>query len=160
MSKPTLDSTLQEVKDYLHEHQAKGVDCPACDRFVKVYQRNLNAGIVINLFGFYAADREASGNYIHVYELMKSGETYFNMEYAKLGWWKMIEKKPHVEGEKKSSGFWRITEKGRNFADELISVPAKAHIYDDRIVGYSEEHTKIREALGKKFDYQVLMGRV
>lgn len=158
--KPDLNSSLGDVKDYLRENSKKGCNCPACDRFVKIYHRTLNAGIAVNLFGFYKAEKEAPGQYIHVYENMKAGEKLFNMEYAKLAYWKLIEKKPHTPGEKKSSGFWRITNKGMDFANDLITVPTKAEIYDDRVVGFSEEHINITKALGKKFDYMVLMGEI
>lgn len=153
-------ATLKEVKEYLKFHSDKGANCPACDRFVKIYKRNLNAGIVVNLFGFMSADIKARGQYIHVYEMMKGGDSFFNMEYAKLGWWKFIEKMPHTEGVKKSSGFWRITEKGRSFTKNMSSVESTAHIYDDRVVGFSGEQVNIRTALGKKFDYQMLMGEI
>lgn len=151
-------NTIQEAKDYLKANADAGCDCPVCDRYVKIYKRHLNAGIVINLLEFYWRDNRKPGDWVHPYEIMRKNSSRFNMEYAKLGWWGLVEKAPpEVGGKTKSTGLWRITDKGKKFAIGHLTVPAKVHIYDDRIVGYSEEQTTVVGALQKKFDYQELM---
>lgn len=152
------DTTLGEVREYLHEHGKKGVDCPACDRLVKIYDRKINGGIVMNLFPMYRFNLENPQDFLHVYSAIKADQG-MNMEYSKLAWWNLIEKmagKPEDKA-KKSSGMWRITPKGIAFLRGQITIPERVSIYDNRIVGYSENHVNVREALGNKFDYEELM---
>lgn len=86
------------------------------------------------------------------------GVSATGMSYSILAWWKLLEpSKENDDPTKKSSGYWRITQKGIDFLEKRITVPKRVHIYDNKCVGFDEEMVDVIKALGKKFDYQELM---
>lgn len=68
---------------------------------------------------------------------------------------------PNDDPKKKASGFWRITDKGKQFADGIIKVQSRILVYNNTFQGFSDksELIGIKEALGNKFDYSELMER-
>lgn len=142
--------TIAESKTYLREHWEKGCKCPTCGQLVKLYKRKLNSGMAFFLINLY----KAGEGWHHARNLMHGS---FSMDYAMLRRWGLITEQPNTDETKRTSGFWRITDAGRQFVEETKTVPTRVHIYNDVIVGFSEEHTTIREALGKRFNYNELM---
>jgi hypothetical protein len=57
----------------------------------------------------------------------------------------------------KSSGKWRITEKGRRFVQGAITIPSHLHTYNHGIHEESARRLDISEALGRPFNYRELM---
>lgn len=57
---------------------------------------------------------------------------------------------------KRSSGYWRATEKGQQFAKGEIEIPKYVFTLDNKVVGYSKDQINIYDALSKKFNYQEL----
>lgn len=80
-------------------------------------------------------------------------------DFAKFVYWGFIENRPTEPGSKQpESGYWRITDEGRRFASGQIRAAAKAAFtYNERLYGFSEETTSIREAVGDKFSYEELI---
>jgi len=77
---------------------------------------------------------------------------------ATLHHWELLENKPKKDDEdKRSSGFWRLTQKGRDFLRHKITVPKHAFVFDTKLIKFSREHTSVVTALGKKFSYEELM---
>lgn len=126
--------------------------CPCCGRFNKVYARKLHSTIARQLITLYRAG--AHQRYVHS---KKAGGPDFTI--AKF--WGLIEAKPNDRPEvKKDSGFWALTDLGVEFVLGRVSVPKYAHLYDDRVLSFSEEKSDIRSCLGNKFSYSDLMGFV
>lgn len=148
-----LDSmqTIKEAKQHLRENWVKGVNCACCGQFVKRYSYKLNVSIAVTLIEMYNLKKE----WVHVNtEISPTSGGYFSLAQH----WKLIYQKP-LEGEdKKGSGYWALTDKGRDFVLNRIIVPTHVHMFDGRVLGFAEEHTSIVEALGKKFSYSELMG--
>ena len=55
------------------------------------------------------------------------------------------------------NGFYKVTEKGEQFVQKLITVPATATIYNNACIGFSEKQINVQEALKNKFNYDKLM---
>jgi hypothetical protein len=59
----------------------------------------------------------------------------------------------------KRVGWWRVTERGEEWVMNRVSVPARARVYDSRLLNLdaTEGYVTIIDALGKNFDYRELM---
>lgn len=132
-----------------------GASCPVCNRYGKVYKRRMNSTMARALIRLYRATiAKPEQAWFHFTEF-----TDTRNEYEKLQFWKLIEHKPNDDDpEKKDSGYWRITQAGREFVQQRRTMPEYATVYDGEVEGYSEEPTTIMRALGKRFSYVELMG--
>jgi len=79
-------------------------------------------------------------------------------DFTKLRYWDLIETRANDNSKTKDSGFWRITEKGRDYVEDRIQVPKICMVFNRRARGFSTDLVGIRDALGKDFDYPELMG--
>ena len=149
-------TSLADAKNWVQENKKDGCVCPCCDRKKKVYKRALNAGMACELIKLFKVNKPEPEAFMahYTFTSTRSGEI------SKLRHWGLVEQKeksPEDEN-KRTSGYWRITQRGIDFV--LRKVRVKGHIFmeDGKCVGYSNETTDIVEALGKKFDYNELMG--
>jgi len=94
-------------------------------------------------------------DYYHVSELGVSGT---GGEFAQLQRWGLIEDMRNEDTKKRKSGWWRLTDFGVKFVTDEIRVAAYCDTYNMRTLGFSDETTSIREALGKRFNYTEMMG--
>jgi hypothetical protein len=152
------NSTIKEIKTFFHDHAKKGVVCPACDQFVKIYERPVHNAMARALMNLYRLNYTKAG-YYHIDDFTRDGKKTLG-DFAKFRYWGLAVEEPKQDGvtAKKTSGRWAITEKGKNYVLGKISIQKYAIIYNKKKIGYSEEHATIKDALGKKFDYQELMG--
>lgn len=153
--------TIKEGKEYLKDNFKKGVTCPCCNQFVKLYKRKLNQSMAFGLTIMYKLHTQKGfDNYLKMnLEIAKLKIPSSNIEYPKLAYFKLIEEvpKPMTKDDKKNTGLWRLTKKGVAFVEKSIEVPAYALIYNGKCWGYSDEKTNIITALGTKFNYNELM---
>jgi hypothetical protein len=150
-------STLKEAKQFLRANFEKGVDCPCCGQFVKLYKRKLNSGMAITLLRIFNESINEDDKWIPVKEFLRENKYKNSHDWTLLKHWGLLEEKENIENiETKNSGFWKITQKGRKFVLNEISVPDKVSIYNNKVLGFSEEQTTIIESLGKKFNYSEL----
>jgi hypothetical protein len=79
--------------------------------------------------------------------------------FATMKYWGLIEQleKDEDDTTRRTSGWWRITQKGRNFILNKITIPKYIFTYNMSLHSMSEEHTDIAESLTEKFNYQELM---
>lgn len=158
--KPTADSTLADSQQWLQERLEKGQTCPCCKQFAKIYKRPINGVSAYSLIRLYW-ECHYTDDYVHIAKItpphMAGGG-----DFAKLVYWDLVEEMPKGEGvtEKRTSGFWKITEKGRQFVDGEITVPSHVRLYDGKSLGLVGGQVGIKEVLGNKFDYAELMGMV
>lgn len=150
-------NTIQEAKDFLRKSvdDNKGVSCPCCGQLVKVYRRKLTSSMARALIAMYSYQATGPWEAVHV--------TNFDLpafrggDWAKTRLWGLSEEIPNKDTKKRTSGYWRLTEKGRQFVRGEISIPSHKIIYNGKMIGESEEKISIKQALGNKFDYQELM---
>lgn len=170
-------STVNEVRSYLKENYHDGVDCACCGQLVKLYRRKLGSAQVQALILLSLINMEKE--WCHSREITK--EINITGDFAKMLYWGLIEAKPNTresikqskddngnivsekiivrDESKKNSGFWKITEKGKDFVNGDITIPSHALIYNAECIGFSGTTTTIQASLGKKFHYGQLMNQ-
>lgn len=153
---PTKE-TLEEAKQFLRDNWIEGAICPCCKQMVKLYKRKLNAGMAMGLITIYRI--APNKDYIHVpTEFTKRKINAADTEYPKLAHWGLIEEQPNdTNPEKKTSGFWRITDRGIDFVLRKISLQQYLHIYNGSPHSFAGGQINITKALADKFDYNQLM---
>ena len=149
--------TINDAKNFLRRNYSKGCDCPCCGQFVKLYKRKLNSGMARNLIRIHRESKD--GKYIHVEDTLRRYKDHSGHDWALLRFWELIEEKPeHSESEKKNSGEWRLTYKGRQFVLSRIRVPMRILMYNNKFRGYDDNGTiDIVQALGNNFNYRELI---
>lgn len=130
--------------------------CECCGGRTKVYRRKLNSGMAATLC--WMATHEA-GEWKH---LAREAGRYVlrNRDYSKLTHWRMVEERPNLnDPSKRTSGFWRITDRGWEFAANQTREPSHIFVQSpgERFLGFEETSTDVIEALGDHFDYTELM---
>lgn len=147
--------TIEEAKQVLRDKWADGTDCPCCGQLVKLYKRKLNSGMAYGLIKAY----KMSGNeWFHVNDLLDQKVAMAQLEVPRLKYWGLVEHREQNDNPNtKTSGFWRVTDKGRDFIEGTISVEKHVYVYNGRDRGFSDERITIKEALGSKFQYDELM---
>jgi hypothetical protein len=82
-----------------------------------------------------------------------------NREDHRLRHWGLLE--PHETSRRtrteNSRDLWRITNDGVDFVSGRLVVQQKARIYANTLHGFEGPWISVRDALGKKFDYEKLM---
>ena len=69
--------------------------------------------------------------------------------------WGLVERSDRRTG--KNAGWWRTTERGRDFVEGRIVVPKYVWYYNDAVYAWSDRDTSFRKACGKKFDLDELL---
>ena len=70
--------------------------------------------------------------------------------------WNLMQPMQSEERTKRSSGFWKATEKGVQFVQDKIQIPKYVFTLDNKVIGYSDQQINIYQALSNKFAYQEL----
>lgn len=153
--------TLDEARDEFRAQLLKGkhVECPCCDRRVKIYRRKLNAGMaLLMLWAYrYTEKKRPANGWIHVSKVLLGGKVNaVAQEYSKLRFWGLL-----VPAESDGSsihGHWRVTDAGARFARGEVRIPSHAIVYDNHLLELdSTKLVSIRDALGDRFDFGELM---
>jgi hypothetical protein len=148
----TDDMTLGEARTLLRQYVNDGYKCPCCTQFAKVYRRTINSGMAISLLTMW---RAAGADWQHVPTTV-GGKS---REEGKLAYWGLVEPQTSDEDEPQR-GWWRVTRKGIAWLAGRITVEKYANVYDGRCLRLHGEPITLRQALGKKFDYEELMADV
>ncbi len=154
-------SSFEEVRTWFYgEAERRGLHCPLCDQFSKVYRRKLNSQMarsLILIYRFFETNRDEwvdINNYLLRFDI-HPGKANVSL----LRHWKLIERR---DGEREDgnprTGFYRLTENGRLFVQGRLLVPTYIKLYNDELLEL-EQHsfTDIHQALGNKFNYTELM---
>lgn len=155
MEKPTDTTTLAEARIWLQYLLEKGQVCPCCKQFAKIYKRPIYGTMAKHLINLYWASHIADGAYCHISSFCPKHPG----DFAKLVYWGLVEEKPKDEDNTstRTSGFWKITEKGKQFVLNQISIPSHIRLYDGKLLGTTGQQVTIKDVLGKDFDYDELM---
>lgn len=146
------DLSIEEATDWLRRKLEKGAHCPCCTQFAKVYERTINVAMAKALIVVFS---KHTNDWFHAPTLFSS----LGGDFAKMARWGLIEEhteKPVRGG--KTAGMWRLTDLGRAFAADEVTVTRTVRIYDDRTLGFTGPQISIKDALGgKRFDYDTMM---
>jgi hypothetical protein len=164
---------VEEAKQWVISKLLAGgaVDCPVCEQRCEIYKRKLNSGMAVCLLVLVRAPahKDNAGGWVHVQKYLADNalrpdvkKALSNREWAKLAYWGLLEEATPDVMEKmfegaKNTGFWRLTEKGRDFAHRKVSVPEFIHLYDGEFLRFDGKPIDIEKALRSKFDYEELM---
>ena len=148
--------SLSRARAMVDDRLEEGVECPCCGQFCKLYKRKLNSGMAAGLV-WLTREYLRSGEWINIPEtgprfLLRTGGQFSVLEH-----WGLIEQQASDDGAKRTSGMWRPTDKGVDFATKKVRVPSHVHLYDNTVRGWSDRSLDVVEALGSKFDYAELM---
>lgn len=147
----------------LRPNLLKGKDakaCPLCDQTVKVYYRSITPAMAYCLIKVY---RNTLLNHlsdhvniltglVNIPALFKDNHAV-QSDFTKLKFWGLIE--PGTDAEK--AGMWRLSDKGRKFVENKLSVQKYAKVYNDTFKGFDGEMEDILMCLDGKYNYTHLM---
>ncbi len=127
--------------------------CGHCGGRSKVYAYKLGSYARVLCWMAY---KSTENKYHHI---PSSGAINGGGDYAKLRYWGLIDRMSNTDGTKRSSGMWRLTDLGRDFARGHTTVSAVCYYRhpEGGVLGFEPEQISIREAIGKQFDYNKLM---
>jgi hypothetical protein len=153
-------ATVEEARKWVSDRISFGVRCPCCDQFAKVYRRTMTAAMAQALVSMYRI-AERADEWVHVPSTL--GPTHNAArggDFAKLRYWGLVRESDGeviIDGDKKSSGFWKITPQGQAFVRGQVRVPRHIFLYDSVFLRYSDDTIDITEALATSFSYTDLM---
>lgn len=154
MSQLDLFDTLLQAKANLEANLDKGGACPCCGQHAQRYRRKLNSGMARALVEIWLRQKNTR-RWVRVEVLVAALRV--SPELGKLRWWGLVETKENDDAKKRTSGSWRLTEKGQAFLRDLVKVPSHAVVFNNQLERLEGKEIGIREALGSKFDYAELM---
>lgn len=139
------------------ENDKTGTPCPCCGQICKLYRRHINAPMARFLI-WLVRSYEQNPRWVHLKQFPMIQNRRGGGDYGKLMHWGLVEQKPNTDDpDKRTSGEWRPTPKGIEFARQRISIPEALFLYDNVLQGFSDKKTDIVGALGQEFSYQELM---
>jgi hypothetical protein len=166
VSRPKDDDSIRDAKSYIESRLDNGVNCPCCSRHNKRYVRPLDSGIARGLVALVRASPK--GEIVHVKdipEMLVGSVAWTAHDFAKARWWGLCEE---VKGaaipttksadKKRRQGFWRSTEKGRQFVFSMLKVPKYVNLVNNKFKGLEGDNISIQDALGEPFDYYAVTG--
>ncbi|MDB4311924.1 hypothetical protein N9937_00700 [bacterium] len=155
-------TTIEDAKIYLRGIADKGEKCPCCQQMVKFYRRTINSSMAFGLMVAHKYTREDHDKIFHVTDISKAipecGALRGGGDWSKLRYWGLIDEvREETEDGNPHAGLWRITQKGRDFVQNNISVRKTKVVYDGKVIGEDGDLVGIAQALGNKFNYAELM---
>jgi len=156
-----IESNLESIKSsiFSKENMKDGCKCPACNQNVKMYKKKIDSQMSFFLIKLYRLSKKNPfKSYFHVQDdidvSMKVGGSW-----AKLRYWELIKEQPKDSSDttKRTSGMWRITDKGIMFVENNLKVPKYVKLYNQTFYGYDGEMTSIEETIKDRFNYSELM---
>jgi len=150
-------NTVAEAKIFLRENWEEGINCPCCGQLVRKWRHSINSSIARTLIKMLLVETKTGNRWVHI--MNQIGITTM---YSIATYWDLIEplEYPKIDSlldDKKSSGMWFLTEKGKLFVKGFITIPKYVNVFDHKLVGTEGKEVFIQDCLGKKFSYNELM---
>ncbi len=148
--------TIDQAKKFLRGNFNKGIDCPCCGQTVKCYKRSITTTMAYGMIRM-----EPHNDFLKLCEFFRDEKNIPPSNFAdisKLKYWGLAETSETKSDDGNHSGFWRLTEKGKMFVRNGLTVPKYALIYNKTFMGFDGENVNIQHALKNKFNYNELMG--
>jgi len=148
---------IDAQRTFRKELQDEGeATCPCCDHTHVVRKRVISTGMAAALVRLYHLSPKAPDGWVHALEW--SGKNNSG-DYAKLRFWGLIERKDRRTSTDNASGMWRITDKGKQYAEDRLALPKVLYVYRNRVIGAKPgtPNETIRQAFKNPFDYSKMM---
>jgi hypothetical protein len=164
--------TIDDAKQYvaINSKNNKGVTCPCCQGFVKVYKRRITKNAVRALgIILKAAHMEFEVTpyirfkYIHIQEVFsKLGLRATAMDYIQLERFGLIEKQidertKQEKADKKDIGMWKPTELGYDFFCNRATIPKYIMVLNNEEVGRSIINISVTQCIKDRHIYEEIM---
>lgn len=152
----TLLEAKNELKTKLRE--GKLVTCPCCNQKAKIYRRKISSNVAYGLIVLakkYYGEFHLEKTLIEL-DLLK----IVRSDFPKLRYWGLISAMEGTREDGSSrNGYYTITEAGRMFVMNKISMPKYVYIYNNKPLNKSgsSDRVKITDCLGEKYDYSEMM---
>lgn len=157
MAQGSFFTTESEIHQHFMEKIKSGEEaiCPVCDRFAKVYRKQIHTGLALQLIRMFKKGDE----YVHTSYLIPPGNAG-SSDFGQAKHWGFIEAKPHEPGVTKTSGWWKLTTSGKRFIAGADGASKYALVYNDEVLKFEGDIIFIQDCLGNKFNYTELMQNV
>ena len=134
----------KKLRQWISTYEDKGLVCPCCNSFTKVYKRKLNKGMVQCLIVLAKLTKTSADNegWVRIGKKFLAKEDCLEIhhkKYAKLRYWGLIEQKVTGNNQQTETGKWRITKDGYSFLKGTIKVPERVFVKHTKLVAVSEE---------------------
>jgi len=158
--RPGPDAPLSEAREWLLAAREAGTDCPCCGQHCRVYRRRLNyamAHTLVLVYQHFLAHPDAG--WLHLPSFLNGkGVLARGGDPPRLSRWGLIVGSGAVRDDDSGRvGEYKLTDKGRAFVERRVAVPSHVLIYNNTVLGWSDEQIYIDAALGKGFNYAELM---
>lgn len=135
----------------------KGGVCPTCDRWGKINNKSIHKAMAAELAWLYQETKRRNvGDWIDV-PMTAPKHVLRSNSLPSLRWWGLVEQAHVGDSKQKRSGMWRITLKGMDFVEGLLSVPRMMFYYNGAAVGFSTDLVYFKDCLDEGFDYDAMM---
>jgi hypothetical protein len=135
--------------------EGDGTHCPVCDRWGRIYGRNINRTMAYSLLWLLSASSDEE-NWVDVPNTAPRSIVRSN-QLPTLRWWGLVERLDSDDPTFKHSGMWKVSQKGIDFAHSRIRVPHKVFTYNGEVEAFSMNEVFISECFQDNFDYQEVM---
>lgn len=152
---------LKDAKKWLRDRLLIGATCPCCNRYARKYKTPLNSAMAHVLIQM--ARHSDPGEWIHVENMLVDIGDKTKGVHGKMKHWGLIRQQLNTgEPGKNKNGYWQLTRDGLDFVAGRLLVKRWVYLYNDTTYGWCAEDdlVSIRDALGKKFNYEELMNGV
>lgn len=96
---------------------------------------------------------DKNGVPVHISQFTDQRSNFYTLVY-----WGLIAKgEVEIDKKKRSSGYWVPTVKAGQFVNGEIEIPSVAATYNNKLIRLTGKMVDVKEALGKKFNYEELM---
>lgn len=146
--KELVQRTLMENRE--------GCICPCCFQNAAIYRRPITEAMAKALELIYLEDLKHPGEWVDVMSVI-SGLRAVGQggDYGKLKFWGLVVARPGERDDGSTrTGFWAITQDGRDFVLGKRRVQKYALVYSDEFVKFDGELVRFSDVRGKPFDFQ------
>jgi hypothetical protein len=139
-------NTLEEARDWLLGLFREGevASCACCGQVVKRYARSIS-GMMVKALALIAQHELGADSRAVLAHTRQGG----GGDHGKLVHWGLLR-----QGD---SGRWVCTDRGLEFLYGRISVPRYVYLYNNTLLGRSEEHITVADCAGEDFSFAALM---
>ena len=146
---------LEEKEAFIEQLKlGNKIDCPCCGRYAQAYKRQIHKTLANFLLAL-STTKKADNGYVFVPAFLQ--EFQAARDFCILKYWGLIEALENDNETTRTSGYWRVTESGMSFLRGDCFINKWVMVYDDYILGVSDEVISINDVLGESFNYKNLM---
>lgn len=140
----------------MNKDPLKGYTCECCGQYVKMYRRSFNSNMAVCLLLLYKFNMRG---WVKVEDfLIKNGQKRCG-DFSYLVHYGFLEKQiANREDGSSRNGYYKMTGRGMMFCEGKINAHKHFLMLNGKFMGFEGDEIDIKQALGKKFNFDELMG--